>query len=173
MTERPLLRSTIVELEHLFRASSSDIAAMKRLESELTHRQVPRAVALLAQVRKALTGKNAPDVAATEPLPSQPRLFAEVPSDSPKVLAAPRDNLKQVAAAQAGLPAITVEEACKILRVTTNTSWSEIEEARRQLVQEAHPDNLSPLSSEKREAAQTRAQLANAAYCVLHRSKLS
>jgi DnaJ-domain-containing protein 1 len=173
MTERRLLRSTIVELEDLFRASSSDIAAMQRLESELAHRQVPRAVALLAQVRKVLNGKNEPEAAATKPLPAQPGLFAEVPSDTPKVQSAPKDELKPEPAAKAGQPAMTVEEAYKILRVTTAASWSAIEQARRQLVQEAHPDNLSPLSSEKREATQTLAQLANAAYCVLHRSKLS
>jgi DnaJ-domain-containing protein 1 len=173
MTERPLLRSTIVELEELFRASSSDIAAMQTLESELTHRQVPRAVALLAQVRRVLNGKNVPEAAATKPLPAQPGLFAEVPSDTPKVQAAPKDNLKPEPAAKAGLPAMTVEEAYKILRVTAATSWSDIEQARRQLVQKAHPDNLSLLSSEKREATRALARLANAAYHVLHRSKLS
>src|ERR1019366_1442040 len=154
MTERPLLRLTIVELEDLFRASSSDIATMQRLESELTRRQVPRTVALLAQVRKVLNGKNLPETTVARPIPAQPGLFTEVPSDTPKLQTAPKDNLKREPAAKAGLPAMTVEEADKILRVTAATSWPDIEQARRQLVQKAHPDNLSLLSSEKQEATQ-------------------
>lgn len=132
MTERPLFRSTIVELEDLFRDSSPDVNAMQRLEGELTHRQVPRAVALLAQVRKVLKGQNTSEPTVTEPIPAQPNLFTEVPSDAPKLQAAPESNLKPEPAKKTDLPAKTTEEAYRILHVTAATSWPDIEQARRQ-----------------------------------------
>jgi hypothetical protein len=51
---RSLMRHTIAELEQLFDVLKTDPKTLKALEEELQHRQVPRAVALLAKVRETL-----------------------------------------------------------------------------------------------------------------------
>ena len=58
MTARPYIGKTIVELEGLFAASKADPETLKRLAQELEHRNVPRAVSLLARVKAAANGKN-------------------------------------------------------------------------------------------------------------------
>lgn len=54
MTERPYFRKAIGELDALFAAAAADPDELKRLSEELTHRHVPKAVNLLARVKKAI-----------------------------------------------------------------------------------------------------------------------
>lgn len=58
MTTRLYLSKTIVELEDLFAASKTDLDTLKRLAQELKHRNVPRAVKLLARVKAAADGTS-------------------------------------------------------------------------------------------------------------------
>lgn len=51
---RPLMRSGVAELKEIFIKSRSDLKALRQLEEELQHRQVPRAIELLAQVRSVI-----------------------------------------------------------------------------------------------------------------------
>ncbi|MEZ5485726.1 MAG: hypothetical protein R3F01_11290 [Lysobacteraceae bacterium] len=50
---RPFFHSTIGQLEELFAKSKNDCKALRQLEDELQHRQVPRAVSLLEEVKAA------------------------------------------------------------------------------------------------------------------------
>jgi DnaJ-domain-containing protein 1 len=65
------------------------------------------------------------------------------------------------------IPAMTLEDALKVLKVTTSTPWESIETSRRQAVERARPDRLASLSKEKRSAVKEEARVANAAYLVL------
>lgn len=56
---RPYIGKTIVELEAIFAARKADQNELKRLSEELKHRNVPRAVNLLAKVKAAKDGSNA------------------------------------------------------------------------------------------------------------------
>jgi hypothetical protein len=51
---RPLMQHGVGQLEQLFAASKTDQKVLKQLENELRYRQVPRAIALLAEVQAAL-----------------------------------------------------------------------------------------------------------------------
>lgn len=54
MTSRPLMQSGIASLEAMFSESPADLKVLASLQDELKHRQVPRALALLQKVEKAL-----------------------------------------------------------------------------------------------------------------------
>jgi hypothetical protein len=45
---------------------------------------------------------------------------------------------------------MTLEDALKVLKITTSTPWECIETSRRQAVERARPDRLASLSKEKR-----------------------
>lgn len=67
---RPLIQHSIIHLETLFAASNSDPKFLKQLESELQHRHVPKAIALLAKVRIAL--QRAAETTVSPPAVSPP-----------------------------------------------------------------------------------------------------
>lgn len=52
-TTRPLMQLGIGDLEDIFEKQSKNLATLGRLRHELSHRQVPRAIALLERVQKA------------------------------------------------------------------------------------------------------------------------
>lgn len=54
METRPLMQNGIGTLEAMFAESSADSKVLHSLEEELKHRQVPRAIALLQKVEKAI-----------------------------------------------------------------------------------------------------------------------
>lgn len=75
---RPYLRYSIAQLEEMFPGIKSDHGVLKALEAELKNRQVPRAQALLQEVREMLaTAKQ--DSSAT----SQSELFSASTSREP------------------------------------------------------------------------------------------
>lgn len=53
---RPFIQKTIVELQALFEASIDNSAELRKLAAELSHRKVPKAVALAKKVADALNG---------------------------------------------------------------------------------------------------------------------
>lgn len=63
---------------------------------------------------------------------------------------------------------MSIDEAYKILKATSCSTWQTIEQNRRQLVQRAHPERVATLDPERRAHAETEAKRANAAYAVLH-----
>jgi hypothetical protein len=60
MATRPLIQNGIGALEAMFAESSADTKVLLSLQDELKHRQVPRAIALLQKVEKALKSGSVP-----------------------------------------------------------------------------------------------------------------
>lgn len=56
---RPLMRCGVAELKEIFTKSQSDLKALRQLEQELQHRQVPRAIELLTQVQSVIAARMA------------------------------------------------------------------------------------------------------------------
>lgn len=170
---RPLMQLGIGQLEELFVKSKSSRSVLQQLEHELSYRQVPRAIALLAEVQAAVSG--APSVATkvplqTSPIPGTPSLLpAELweVHPSPTYASANPSGLP-IAQAHPLPPAVPVDEAYKVLRATPSSTWESIEMTRRQLVEHACPTRVTSLSPEQRAQAQAEARRVNAAYAVLH-----
>ena len=163
MSLRPYIRATVAELEELFAARQTDTDTLNALKTELQFRNVPRATALLVRVRNALAGGR--------PLipTAQPELFTAPlasPEPEPAAVILPKPVPKPVETI-VELPAVTLEEAYKLLRVSAGSPWDEVEQARARLVQRSHPDALEGLSAEKRTAAVLDARRANSAYAAL------
>jgi len=186
---RPLMQHGVGQLEEMFAKGKADPKVLKQMEQELQYRQVPRAVALLAEVQAAMYGGTAaaPRVAA---LPQQPtRALASAPEQpslwgrpseahlaaTPPV-AQPRPAVPVIQSPVAKppsppLPAMPLEDACKVLKTTPGATWESIEQTRRLLVQQSHPSLLKPLSEERRAQALTDAGRANAAYATLQAAR--
>ena len=169
MSLRPYMRAAIVELEDLFAAKRTDTDTLNALKTELQFRNVPRATALLAKVKGALSGGMS--LIQT----SQPKLFAapsppQPPSPQPVVVILPKPTPRPADKVH-DLPAIALDEAYKLLRVTAGTPWDEVEEVRARLVQRSNPNALKGLSPEKRAAAVMDAKRANAAYAALAKER--
>lgn len=169
MSPRPYFRSNIVELEELFAVKRTDTDTMNALKTELQFRNVPRATALLAKVKAALSGE-------TPLMPTvQPELFAAPlppisPPSQPGAVILPKPTSKP-AEKTPEVPAVTLEEAYKLLRVTAETPWEEVEQARARLIQRSHPDALYDLNADKRTAAIQDAKRTNAAYAALAKER--
>lgn len=182
---RPLMQHGVGQLEEMFAKAKADPKVLKQLVHELQHRQVPRSIALLAEVQAAMPGgtRAAPAVAATaqqtvgEPVsaPGQSSLWE-------RALAAPLAATTPVADLRPMVPvvrppvvkpqsppllAVPIEDACKVLKTTPGATWESIEHTRRQLVQQSHPSLLKHLSDERRALALADARHANAAYFTL------
>ncbi len=179
---RPLMKHGVGQLEALFENSKADQKALKQLEDELKYRQVPRAVALLGEVQAAMYTEISPSTPATtspptvqpsRPVSNQSRLFEH--SVAPTVVT----NLQATVRPQAismkppspkqrppTMP-IPAADAYKLLKATPSSTWDSIEQARRLLVQQAHPSRVAALSAEKRAQVEAEALRVNAAYLTL------
>ena len=73
---------------------------------------------------------------------------------------------------QVPAPEMTIEQACAVLRVTEGTSWEAIENARRQIVDRAHPVRVKGFDMEKRRSVEDLARRANAASRILFASRI-
>jgi DnaJ-domain-containing protein 1 len=71
------------------------------------------------------------------------------------------------------MPAMSVEDAYKMLKATAGSTWESIEQTRRQLVQQSHPVRLKSMSAELRSRVLAEAKRANAAYLTLSRARCS
>jgi preprotein translocase subunit Sec63 len=65
------------------------------------------------------------------------------------------------------MPTMSVEDACKLLGVTTGAAWESVEKARRQLVQQSFPERVAAMTPVKRDQEIDAARRVNAAYAVL------
>jgi hypothetical protein len=184
---RPLMQRGVGQLEEMFAIGRSDPKVLKQLENELQYRQVPRAVALLAEVKAALDGGSAspkgptvlaplpPIAPGSAPFPQQPNLwespatppFAAEHAHIPNRLITPAVK-PQEAPAVVGAPAspheMPLEVAYEVLRTKPGATWESIEETRRRLVQLAHPSLVASLSSEKKAQIRAEAAQVNRAY---------
>ena len=168
--------------------SASDAKVLKQLESELQYRQVPRAVALLAEVQAAMYGPKDVEVPAaatpptSQPLPSrQPDLWTRLPPTPPPAIppvVTPTVRAPVAARAAAAVsspapattraaPTMTIDDACKVLKTTASATWESIEQTRRLLVQSASPARTATVSAERRTQARAEARRVNEAHAVL------
>lgn len=91
---RPLLQYRIDQLEKMFVASRTNEAALRQLADELQHRDVPRALALRAQVEKALRGTRAnPDAPVAPAITTTSASSVAVPEFTPAPAIAGQTNL--------------------------------------------------------------------------------
>jgi DnaJ-domain-containing protein 1 len=190
---RPLMQHGVEQLEEMFAKGGADPEVLKQLENELRYRQVPRAVALLAEVQAAMYGatpasppRPAPEPPpARPPAPQQPSLW-ERPTVQPTVVATPPALPPRPATpsrpaeapapampSQPSAPTMPVEDAYKLLKATAGSTWESIEQTRRQLVQQSHPGRLKSMSPERRTQALAEAKKLNAAYGALSYARCS
>lgn len=195
--KRTLMQLGIGALEEMFATSKTDAKVLKQLENELQHRQVPRAVVLLDQVQWAMkrvpssvlpTGQDelplelpaAPAAVPIQPRPAPvrgaPAVVATVSVSQPPPLrasqqaspSAPRPIPQhQVLVEHEPMPVVSLDEACKLLKVTLASSWQEVELSRRKLVLLSHPQHLEGMTPERQEVARVEARRVNSAYAVL------
>jgi len=190
---RPLMQHGVGQLEELFAKSKADAKVLKQLEHELQYRQVPRAVALLAEVQEAMYGSTpvaapspAPKAPAPTPVavpPPQPSLWDVQPppairAAAPAPAVAPAPVVARAApapsparAAPAPASAMPLEDAYKLLKATPGSTWESIEQTRRLLVMAGHPEQLEGLAEVKRGQALADASRVNAAYAVLSQAR--
>lgn len=173
---RPLQQLGIVGLEDLFVKSEGELRALRDLEYELRHRQVPRARGLLVKVRAAIKAVPTTGISvAAPPHRSEPQGQGEgdlfevehVPRQEPK----PEEpaEVKSPAWAAGEIPVISLSDAYKTLKATPGSSWESIELTRRQLVQRASP---VVAIDEKRQQLQRDAERINGAYRVIALDRL-
>ena len=187
---RPLKQHGVGQLEELFTKSKSDSKVLKQLEHELQYRQVPRAVALFAEVQAALYGLS-PGLAPTPAVNSRPAPPAPAPQPSiwdspapaarpaappPSAVAAPVAPRPAVAAAPARpaippSPVIPLDDAYKLLKATPGSTWESIEQTRRLLVQASHPAKVRTLPEVRRSHMLAEAKRVNDAYAALSQAR--
>jgi hypothetical protein len=195
--KRTLMQLGIGALEEMFASSKTDAKVLRQLENELQYRQVPRAVALLDQVQLAmkrvallalqrgqeelpLEPPAAPAPVTAQPLPVLPSptttISAPAADHTPPSMPQPLRPLVPVPASQPriereSIPAMSLEEACKLLKVTPGAAWQEVELSRRKLVLLSHPRQLVGMTPERQEAVRDDARRVNVAYAVLSASR--
>lgn len=188
---RPLMQHGVGQLKEMFASGKADPRVLKQLETELQYRQVPRAVALLAEVQAAMYGGTVALQVPTVPAPPPARAPAPAPVSqqpdlwgryaAPPIVAAPpatpiRAGTPAVKPPEAppvatSPPAMPLDDACRILKATPGATWESIEQTRRSLVQQSHPSRWKTLSAEKRAQTLTEARRVNAAYAALSQAR--
>jgi hypothetical protein len=184
---RPLMQHGVGQLEEMFAKGRADPTVLKQLENELQYRQVPRAIALLSEVQAAIRGSSpAPPPATIPTAPTTRPLFPPVPQ--PEFVARPVSppNPPTPATIKARPPSITplpeepppqpsvaipVDDAYKLLKATRSSTWESIEQTRREVVQQSHPDRVRLLTAERRSQVLSDAKRANDAYMVLSHAR--
>ena len=189
---RPLERLGIDTLEALAAPPGISLKDLMSIADELAHRSTLRASILLDKVKLKLRsfGNTAPtatrDLAGTL-TPIQNGFEFEVPLFPTTELLKRPPKPTQVAAAQSVpvvLPTLapasapepapitmSVEQAYRVLKATSASTWDAIEFSRRQLVARAQPDRVTKLEPVKRKALLQEAREANTAYKVLLRAR--
>jgi hypothetical protein len=176
------------QLEQMFTKGKADLKVLRQLEHELQYRQVPRAVALLAEVETAMNGRAPATHPVAEPplpptkvpasAPKQPSLWEAQPSSAHPATVPSVAQLRPTAhmvmppvANPQSPPTMLIEDACKVLKTTLWATWESIEQTRRLLVQRSHPSLLRPLSDERRAQVLAEARRVNAAYATLQMAR--
>lgn len=181
---RPLMQLGVGELEALFANSKTEVKVLKQLEHELQFRQMPRAVALLADVQAAMYSATPEAPKPGQAEASEQRVLLERPATVAASLAAapitavrPEKPVKapDPAAApktpQSDQPEMSVDEAYKLLKATASSTWESIEQTRRHLVQQAHPDRLKSMDPERQTQVLAEAKRVNTAYVTVSQAR--
>jgi len=160
------MQNGISELERLFETGSSDPQMLEALAHELSFRSVPRAAMLLSKVRRAAAGRS------ETPPPNQQALFEHGTSVATPPSLLNTQSVQSKGTVSGGTevqaqPSLSIEDACKILKVSSSASWDTIEHARRAIVEMARPDRLAKENGAKCQALAQEARLANAAFHTL------
>lgn len=186
---RPLMQLGVGDLEALFASSKVDVKVLKQLEYELQYRQVPRAVALFAEVQAVLC-----DVTSTTPAPARPKPApAPVPQQTgsgersatpvtgsvvaPIATPGPADPIKMPEPLAVPKipppvqPVMSVDDAYKLLKSTAGSTWESIEQIRRQTVLQSSPLITRSMSQDRRSQLLAEAKHVNAAYAVLSKHR--
>lgn len=181
---RPLMQHGVSQLEALFASSKANLKVLKQLEHELQFRQVPRALALLEQVQTAIPAAGsvpAPVATGVSPV-KQPELWSQPPAvqstapphpaqrpSAQPTAPVPRSS---IAVTPRSAPFMTFDDACKVLKVSPTSSWQEIEQTRRHLVQLSHPERVASMTPERRDQMRAEAKRVNSAYAVLSAARV-
>lgn len=170
---RPLIQKRVDELEAMFATGQEDFDTLRLLEAELSHRSVPRAASLLVKVRLVLRGGSiTPSVTQNELFEHRPQAIVQAPLWSSATVTEaqapqPLSQTRPAVTVSEPTPLMSYEEACKILRVAVGATWETIEQARRQIVDRAHPAKIRLLADGQRDKLVFEAKRANDAYAVL------
>lgn len=103
-------------------------------------------------------------VSAPVALPTPPSVPSQVRPPAVPPVAAP---VPPVRVESAPIPALSFDDACKLLKVTAGAPWQEVELSRRKLVLLSHPRHVAGMAPERQEAVRDEARRVNAAYAVL------
>ena len=182
-TDRPMARLGIADLEEIFQKQGEDLTILSRLKHELSFRQVPRALTLREQIRKAESiQKNSlePEVTTSTAKPSielsrtslSPTKQPDLLRAGPKVLDDPKEEFPPapkviVSIESQPLPQLALDDACKILKVNIGDAWEKIELARRKTIQMSSPIATRGMSAEQIQKLLSEAKLANDAAIVI------
>jgi hypothetical protein len=162
-------------LEQLFAKSKLDAQVLGQLEQELQFREVPRARALLSEVRRAMIdlgrrvtpSEGAPvsqgglwDDAATSEMSAEAKLRIPAPVAAP-------DEVSETTSS------MSIEDAYRLLKVTLNATWEEIERSRCQLVHGSHPITLAPFGQLRKSQVVAEAKRVNQAYAVIANHRIT
>lgn len=193
---RPLMRLGINQLKEMFAQNKLEPKILKQLAEELQYRRTPKAIALMNDVQSALRrSSHAPQSSSVSPtrtidanpqLQLRPQLISGAPNAFTATVppATPtRASPASGRSSQSVLPVIPetpspkpvnmpLEDAYKVLRVTSTSTWDTIELARRQLVQQASPVKTVAMNSEKRSQLQDQAHRANLACLSIWRIRI-
>ena len=184
--KRALMRQSVAQLRELFTQSKPDESVLKQLENELQCRQVPRAVALLAEVQAALQRRSETTKAAAAPsrtavlehgpvvVAQQSELWGSLSAvtvvASPISVLIPTPKPKDPAfraKPEILAPVMLLDEAYEVCKATYTTPWESIEQMRRTFVMRSHPARLKPLNAANRTLALAESKRFNVAYATL------
>lgn len=191
-TSRPLMRLGIGDLEEIFANERESAVALSRLKHELSHRQAPKAIALLQRIGAAealLKDLDVVDISANsnrtvlpvEQHDSSPRIpddllcaideeaasqGASQLGGSPQ-LKAIQAPMKWAHATEAPIPQLALDDAYRALKVGVGESWERIESARRKIVLKSSPDATKGLPAANLQQLLSDAKLANDAALVI------
>lgn len=74
---------------------------------------------------------------------------------------------------RAPVPAMSVDDACKLLKVSLGASWQEVELSRRKMVLLSHPRHVVGMLQERQEVVRNEARRVNAAYAALSSARVA
>lgn len=105
--------------------------------------------------------------AVVNPPVAQPKPVG-VPQQLHAPMVAPvAEPMRSARVERTSIPAVSLEDACRLLKVTQGSAWQEIDLARRKLVMLSHPRHTVGTTPERQEAVRHEARLVKAAYATL------
>ena len=198
---RPLLPLNIGQLEAMFAQLPDDLSQLEILSAELQVRSTPKAIALRAQVSKAIavlkgddlfgagrTTTNTPEIDRAPPVAPQtappenlsltPPSTGETQAVPPKQKAASKPtSITAATSPPSGIVTPTstadigLEEAYAFFKIKVGERWEILEQLRREIVGRSSPSAMINLSDKEKVVRRSEAKSANAAYLVILRER--